>query len=321
MMDMWRLCCTDFFLASPVNASSHISSQLSAQSFIFWEVRLPRSLTAVCVGAGLGVSGLLSQTFFRNALAEPNVLGVTAGASLGVAFLTFGVGESFTKILLWQHDGVWAIFLVSAVGALLVMLLMLLVAWRVQDATVLLISGFMVGSFVGALVAFWQYFSHPEQIQNFMRWSMGSLAGVANVQLRILFFINFVGILGTFLISKWLNIWLMGDLYAQGLGVSLLKMRVICVFLISILAGNITAFCGLIGFLGIVIPHISRWYIQSNQHQHLTPLCVLFGACLLLFCDMIAKMPAFGGVLPLNIVSSLMGIPFVLMVVLSQKRY
>ncbi len=293
---------------------------ISSKSFIFWEIRLPRALTALCVGASIGVSGLLCQTFFRNALAEPNLLGITSGASLGVAMLTFGVGGSFTQILLWQGNGVWAILMMSALGAFLVMLIMLAIAWRVQEPTILLVSGFMIGSFVGALVALWQYFSHPEQLQTFIRWGMGSVSGVANTQLKILFLVSFLAILCSFFLVKWLNIWLMGDLYAQSLGVSLWKMRICCVCLISILAGNVTAFCGLIGFLGIVVPHLARWYAGRNQHQILMPFCIIFGALLMLFCDIIAKSSLFGGVLPLNTVTSLMGAPVVLIILMRSRN-
>jgi iron complex transport system permease protein len=289
------------------------------KSFIFWEIRLPRTFTALCVGASIGVSGLLTQTFFRNALAEPNLLGINSGASLGVAILTFGVGESFTQVLLWQGNGVWALLLMSALGAFGIMLLMLLVAWRVQEPTILLIFGFMVGSFVGALVGLWQYYSHPEQLQTFIRWGMGSLGGVSNIQLQILFSVSFLAIFLSFFMIKWLNIWLLGDLYAQSLGVSLWKMRIICVCLISILASNVTAFCGLIGFLGIIVPHVARWYARSNQHQKLLPLCVIFGAMFMFLCDMIAKSSLFGGVLPLNTVTALLGVPIIVIILIIRK--
>lgn len=287
---------------------------------IIWEIRFPRALTAILAGAGLSVGGLQMQTLFSNPLASPSLLGITSGASLGVALVIFASGSSvsFAVINEWSFLGSWLTIFSAMLGSALVLLLVLLISFRIKSNTVVLISGMMIGNLTLSLVGIWQYFSSPEQIQAYMMWTFGSLGGVHGQQLWVLFVAISIGIFGSFLLSKSLNILLLGSNYAQSLGMSVLQIRFWIILSTSLLAGSITAFCGPIGFVGIAVPHISRSLLGTSDHLWLTPASCLVGASLLLFCDLIAKINS-QGALPINAVTALIGSPIVIWVVLNRK--
>ncbi len=280
---------------------------------ILWKIRLPRVFTAMLAGAALSVSGLLMQTLFRNPIAGPYVLGISSGASLGVAILILGGGG----IGLVSQ---WSLAMAAALGAALVLFLVLLVARRVRDVATLLIAGLMFGSVTGAIVIILEYFSGQEELKQFVLWSFGNLSGVTWEDLYILTpLVCIVGIF-SFFISKNLNALLLGEEYAQSLGVNIQRNRYFIIGITAIGAGVVTAFCGPIAFVGIAVPHIARMLFKTQQHQVLVPASILLGMGILLFCDWFSQLAFTSDALPINAITSLMGAPFVIWIVLYQKR-
>ncbi|MBT31636.1 MAG: iron ABC transporter [Thalassobius sp.] len=292
------------------------SVQKESWDFIIQEFRLPKALTAIIAGAGLALSGLLMQTLFRNPLAGPFVLGISNGASLGVAILVMA-GSVLLQPLL--DMGEWGVVLAAVSGSALVLLLVLLVSMKVKDSISLLIVGMMVGSATGAIVSVLQYFSDAELIQAYLIWTFGSLAGVSWEQLQILGFTTLLGLLLTFFVQKQLNTFLLGEQYARGLGISIKRYRIIVIVATCLLAGSITAFCGPVAFVGLAVPHIARATLQTSNHQVLIPSVILIGAALMLGCDMIAQLPGRQDTLPINAVTAMLGSPVVIWVVIRSR--
>jgi len=287
---------------------------------IVFFVRLPQTLTAILVGSGLALSGLLMQSLFQNPLASPSVLGISSGASLGVASVILFSGANFSAWAMHQNLGNWTIAIAAILGSSIVMILILLLSIRIRNNALLLIIGLMIGNFTSALVGIWQYFSRAESIKDYLLWTFGSLGGLPYEQISILaFFVIFGTLLGIFLAKK-LNILLLGEQYAQSMGLSIPKIRFGLIFISSILAGSITAFCGLIGFVGMTVPHLCRLWLQTSDHRKLSIACVLLGAVFVLFCDLLSKLPQENTVLPINSVTALVGSPFVIWIILSNKQ-
>ncbi|WP_221418013.1 iron ABC transporter permease [Fulvivirga kasyanovii] len=284
--------------------------------FIITEFRLPKALTAVLVGSGLSVAGLLMQTLFRNPLAGPFVLGISNGASLGVALLIMSGNTLFN--MLYQL-GNWGIVIAAVLGSTAVLAMVLLLSVKVKDNVSLLIVGLMVGSATGAVVSVLQFFSDAEIIQAYLIWTFGSLAGVSWEQLQVLTPIVFLGILLAFISQKQLNTFLLGEQYARGLGISIKKYRIIVIIATCLLAGSITAFCGPVAFIGLAIPHIARAVFQTANHSVLIPSVILIGSVVTLICDMIAQMPGEQTTLPINAVTALLGAPVVISVVIRSR--
>lgn len=289
---------------------------------IILKIRLPRTVTAVLVGAALSVGGLQMQTLFRNPLAGPSVLGITAGASLGVATIMLAAGSATTAFAIRSVGigGSWLIVLASSVGAFLVLLIILAISYRIRDNVVMLIVGIMVANITIAIVSIWQYFSDPEQIQEYILWTFGSLGGVTNYQLGVLGSIVGVGILATFFLSKTLNALLLGEDYAQSMGLNIRRSRILIIFVTSVLAGAITGFCGPIGFVGIAVPHLTRSFLNTSDHRLLIPSCVLVGAILMLFCDIISQVPGSTTVLPVNAITAMIGSPIVIWIIVKRRH-
>jgi len=227
---------------------------------IILKIRLPRTITAVLAGAALSVGGLQMQTLFRNPLAGPSVLGITAGASLGVAAVMLAAGSATTAFTVRALGlgGSWLVVIAASIGAALVLMAILAISYKIRDNVVMLIVGIMVANITIAIVSIWQYFSNPEQIQEYILWTFGSLGGVTNEQLQVLGLIVGLGVLMTFALSKTLNALLLGEDYAQSMGLNIRKSRIAIIAVTSILAGSITGFCGPIGFVGIAVPHLTR---------------------------------------------------------------
>ncbi|UII33998.1 iron ABC transporter permease [Fulvivirga ulvae] len=284
--------------------------------FIITEFRLPKALTALLVGSGLSVAGLLMQTLFRNPLAGPFVLGISNGASLGVALLVMS-GSSVFNIL--YQLGNWGVVVAAVLGSSAVLSFVLLVSAKVKDNVSLLIVGLMVGSASGAIVSVLQFFSDAELIQAYVIWTFGSLAGVSWEQLQILTPIVLLGILLAFISQKQLNTFLLGEQYARGLGISIKKYRIVVIIASCLLAGSITAFCGPVAFIGLAIPHIARAVFQTANHSILIPSVILIGSIVMLICDMIAQMPGEQTTLPINAVTALLGAPIVISVVIRSR--
>jgi len=289
-----------------------------AWTYIILDYRIPKALAAVMTGSGLAVAGLMMQTLFKNPLAGPFVLGISSGASLGVAFFILG-GSALGLTALLAPNG-WGTILAASLGSFAVLSIVILVAARVRDAMALLIIGLMFGSLTSAVVSILAYFSPAEDLQRYMFWSFGSLGDISWPALGILSVCYVIGILLALSITKSLNSLLLGDYYAQTLGVSLKKSRFIILIATSILAGSLTAFVGPIAFVGLAVPHLIRQWFTASNHWVLMPACILGGAVLMLFCDIIAQMPWFEFTLPINAITSLIGAPIVIWLLVRKKK-
>jgi len=286
---------------------------------IILNFRLPAALTAVCAGVGLSLSGLLMQTLFRNPIAGPFVLGISSGAGLGVALLILTAGGlGISAALNPFHQWTLAIFAMS--GAALVLILVLLVSRRVQDVATLLIVGLMFGSVVSAVVTVLQYYSGQEALKRFVLWSFGNLGGVTWSELKALIPLTLIGTVWTFLLIKPLNALLIGEDYAFSMGIATRKVRRSIILSTAIMAGAITAFCGPIAFVGIAVPHLARMGFKTQQHRLLIPATLLVGILVMLACDIVSKLPFFEQTLPINAVTSLLGAPIVIGIVLRRGR-
>lgn len=288
---------------------------------IVLKFRLPKAATAALAGMALGVSGLLMQTYFRNPLAEPFVLGVSSGASLGVALIVLSSGAVGGALLAGLGlAGDLLLTVAAGAGAAVTMTLVLLVAVRVQSSVTLLILGLMFGYFVGAIVSLLLYFALPERIQAYVNWTFGSFGGVTVKQLPILTMFVAVGLLLSALLVKPLNALLLGEDYARSLGINLKRARIGIVLATAMLVSAVTAFCGPIAFIGIAVPHLCRGLLGSSDHRLLLPATCLAGACVALCAAIIAELPGNNLVLPLNVVTAFLGAPVVMLVVLRQVR-
>lgn len=282
--------------------------------------RLPKAITAVLAGSALAVSGLQMQTLFRNPLAGPYILGISSGAGLGVALVIFlgiwiggfielsGIGRS------------WLLVVAAAVGSFAVLSVVLIASFRIRSGISLLIIGLMFGAAVSALVSILQYFSQAENIQAYVIWSFGSLGSLSWTELSVLIPIIVASLVLSVLLSKQLNALLLGEDYAESMGLNLKSTRILIIVNTSLLAGTITAFCGPIAFIGLAIPHIARMLFNTGNHLLLTPLVILLGGIGLLFFDLIAQLPGMQETLPINAVTSLFGAPFVIWLIMKRSN-
>ncbi len=299
---------------SLVGASSNASWQ-----YIIVDYRLPKAVTAILVGSGLGISGLLMQTLFRNPLAGPFVLGITSGASLGVALVILGgglFGGIFASLLISK----WTIVIAASLGSFLVLLAVLIVSSRVKDTMAILIIGLMFGSITSAVVSVLSYFSSAEQLQQYIFWGFGSLGNLSWNEVFIFFVIYSFGILLSILAIKGLNTLLLGENYAKSLGLNIKRSRIIIILATSLLAGTITAFAGPIAFIGLAVPHLTRQIFNTSNHKILLPAVFLFGAIVMLICDSIAQLPTSDYTLPINAITSLIGAPVVIWLLVRKRK-
>lgn len=283
-------------------------------------IRLPRSLTAMLAGAALGVAGLQMQTLFRNPLADPFALGISAGASLGVALVVLGTGYGATAMFgaAMGLKGDMAITAAAIAGASLVLALVLMVSTRIANPTTVLILGLMFGYAVSAVVTMLVGASQPERLQQWAQWGFGSFSGVTWQRLQLFGPLAFGGVLVAMATTAQLNALLLGENYARSMGVPVRQMRIVTMCGASVLGAAVTAFCGPISFLGIAIPHLCRELLGTSDHRALVPAAVLLGAAVALLAQIVAVLPT--GVLPLNAVTSLIGAPIVVMVLLRNRR-
>ncbi len=278
-------------------------------------IRLPNALTATLAGAALAVSGLMMQTFFRNPLAGPFVIGISSGASLGVALVVLTGGA--TLLATAGLGGTIGVALAASVGAGLVMVIVLIVARRVESSMTLLIIGVMIGFATSAVVSILMYFSRPEQITTYIRWGFGSFGGVSWQTMPVFAAVIVSGILLAMGTGKSLNALLLGENYATSMGLNVTRARLVIIVSSALLAGAVTAFCGPIGFIGLAVPHLCRGLFRTSDHRVLLPTCVLMGGLVALIADMVAAMP--GNMefsLPLNAITALLGAPVVIWVIL-----
>ena len=275
-----------------------------ATAFIVRNIRLIKAVVALLTGAALSVSGLQMQTLFRNPLAGPYVLGISSGASLGVALVVLAGMSSSVGIA----GAAW-------VGAAAVLIVIASVGHRIKDIMVILILGMMFSSGVGAVVQILQYLSEEESLKAFVIWTMGSLGDVTGTQLAVLAPAVVVGLILAVATIKPLNLLLFGEEYAVTMGLNLRRSRLLLFLSTTLLAGTVTAFCGPIGFIGLAMPHVARMLMRDSDHRVLIPATALAGGAVLLLCDIISKLFT----LPINAITALLGIPVVVWVVLRNK--
>jgi len=285
-------------------------------STIFYDFRLPKALTCILAGSALSLGGLQMQTLFRNALAGPDVLGLTAGASLAVSLVYLG---SAAGLPLLNLSNPWTLAITSSIGCAAIFLIILAFFSHLQDNVSLLIIGLMIGAGTSSIVSVLQFISKAEDLQMFMIWTFGSLSSLDWSELIILGILLFVGAILAYSQIKSLNAWLLGPNYAQSVGINLRKARVLMILSTCVLAGGVTAFCGPIGFVGLAVPHLIRSLFKTQNHKSLIPGVMMGGATLLLFCDIVAQLPGKSQVLPINAITALIGAPVVIWVILKNR--
>lgn len=283
---------------------------------IIYNFRLPKALTALITGAAISVAGLVMQTLFRNPLAGPYVLGVSSGASLGVAIFILAGGMLPAMFV----ESGWGLVISATLGAVLVLMMVLAVSFRVRQAVSLLIVGIMFGQLSGSLVTILQNSSDPDSLKLFVVWTFGSLSAVTWNYMWVMLPIVIMGLTIVFTIQKPLNALLLGENYAQGLGVNVGRTRFLIITAIALLAGATTAFTGPIAFIGMAVPHLVRGLLQTSNHQLTIPGSILVGASLLLLCDLVCQLPADGYTLPINAVSALVGAPIIIWIILKNRN-
>lgn len=295
-------------------------SNNSTWDYIILNFRIPKAITAVLVGIGLSISGLLMQTLFRNPLAGPYVLGLSSGSSLGVAFIL--LGSSFLPV---SVNGLFAsnfsIVLASCMGSLVVLGFILMAIKKLRDTSMVLIVGLMFSSFSGAIINVLSYFSNAEQLQKYTFWSMGSIGNLTLSQLVILGICVFIGLVISMLSIKSLDAMLLGENYAKSIGVNISKSRLWIIIATAIFAGSITAFAGPIAFVGLAVPHIAKLILQTSSHKTVFVATLLLGAIIMLLCDLISQMPGADFTLPINAVTSMIGAPMVIWLISKRKFY
>lgn len=306
--------CSGSVWISPLSVFNSQLSTLNSQLLL--HLRLPKMLTAILAGAALSVAGLMMQTLFRNPLAGPYILGVSSGASLGVALVTMVTTLPFATSLIATSSH--SLIATSAiVGSVLVMLLVMLIAKRIRSNVTLLIVGMMVGNIAGALVNMIQNFANPDSLKLFVVWTLGSLNGVGWEQLPVLTIGIILAAILVLMLIKPLNGLLLGEDYARGLGINVERTRWMMVAASCLLAGSVTAFCGPIAFIGVAVPHIARGILASSNHRLTVPASALIGANILLICDILCNLGTYS--LPISTMSALFGAPIILWIVLKKK--
>lgn len=288
---------------------------------IIWKSRFPQALTALVAGAGLSISGLQMQTVFRNPLAGPSVLGISSGASMGVAFVVLFSG-SIGGVALSNLGfmGEVALSIAAIVGSLSVMALIVFASHKVKGNVTLLIIGVMIGYLANAIIGILKFFSVEEDIKTYVIWGLGSFSRVSGNQMMLFVTIMAVLIPLSFLLVKTLNLLMLGDGYARNLGLNIKRARVLVITCSGVLTAIVTAYCGPIIFLGLAVPHLCRAIFQTSDHRILMPASLVMGAALALACNLIARMPGFEGALPVNSVTALIGAPVVASVLFRKRK-
>lgn len=287
---------------------------------IILKFRLPKAITALTVGIALSLSGLQMQTIFRNPMAGPDVLGISSGASLGVAFVILGFSSNLSPENI-SGLGNWVLVSASWAGAGAVMFLIMIISSRVKEIMTILILGIMLSAGISAIVTIMQYFSNESMLKAYVIWTMGSLGNLTESQLSVLLISVSIGLILSLISVKMLNALLLGENYARSIGLNIKIARVLIFTCTSILAGSVTVFCGPIGFIGIAVPHLARVVFKTSDNLILVPGTVLIGGSIMLLSDIISQLPGSQSVLPINSVTSLIGIPIVIWIILHNRKY
>ncbi len=288
---------------------------------IIWKSRFPQTMTALVAGAGLSISGLQMQTVFRNPLAGPSELGISSGASLGVAFIILLSGSiggvALNKLGVF---GEVAVSIAAIAGAMAVMLIIIAISQRVKGNVILLIIGVMIGYIATAVIGVLKFFSNEEDVRTYVIWGLGSFSKVSGGQVYTFVCIMIVLVPLSFLLIKTLNLMLLGDGYARNLGLNIRRARLYVITCSCVITAMVTAYCGPIVFLGLAVPHLCRAIFVSSDHRVLMPAVTLTGASLALLCNLIARMPGFEGALPINSVTALIGAPVIISVLFGKRK-
>ena len=295
----------------PVSISDllHMVPDSSVEN-IFYQSRLPAAIAATVGGAALSLGGLQMQTYFKNPVAGPFVLGISSGASLGVAILIMLSG-----LLGYDHTGEWSLVLASSIGALLIFFVVMTLSYRLHSAISMLIIGLMIASFVSAIVETIQTLATADSIKSYLFWTMGSYRSISLSQTPIMTAVIAIALIMSIYLVKPLNLLLIGEEYARLTGLNITRSRVLVVISTCLLTGAVTAFCGPIGFVGLAVPHIARGLFKTSDHKILTPAVLLIGAVVSGFCNLLTGISFHGLVLPINTITSLIGAPFVIWIV------
>lgn len=296
-------------------------AEKTSWAFIVLQTRLPQAVTALFAGAALAVSGLLLQTLFANPLAGPSILGIDSGASLGVALVMLlfgGTVGSFSDGL--SFSGYIAVILAAFAGATAVLGLIIFFSTLIRSNVMLLIIGIMIGYITSSLISLLNFFSTAEGVFSYTMWGMGDFSGLSVSQLPVFCLLLSGGLLVAVLLIKPLNALLLGERYAENLGVNIKRVRILLLVSTGLLTAVTTAFCGPIAFIGLAVPHIARLVLRSSNHKYLLPLTLLWGAGIALLCNLISVLPGAAGVLPLNAITPVLGAPVIIYVIVNQKK-
>ena len=293
-------------------------SQKPSWQFIILESRLPQAITATLCGGALAVSGLMLQTAFRNPLAGPSVFGINSGAGLGVALVMLMLGGGLSVGSL-QVSGFAAILTAAFIGAMAVMALIFFFSTLVRNNVMLLIVGIMIGYITNSAISLLNFFATDEGVKSYMVWGMGSFGGVSMDNMPVFASVPLLGLFGALLLIKPLNALLLGDRYAENLGINIIRVRNWLLVVTGLLTAVTTAFCGPVAFIGLAVPHIARLLLSTDNHQVLLPATILCGAVVALFCNLVCFLPGESGVIPLNAVTPLIGAPVIIYVIARRR--
>lgn len=318
------------FLANLLIGSVHIPAQQVWQmlcgnepdkatwSFILWESRFPQAVTAVLSGGALAVCGLMLQTAFKNPLAGPSILGINSGASLGVALVMLWLGGSVTAGT-FSASGFLSVLLAAFAGSMLIMAFVLFLSTLIRSTVMLLIAGIMIGYITSSAISLLNFFATAEGVQSYLIWGMGNFGGVSLQQLPYFAGVTLLGLLGSLLLIKPLNALLLGERYAENLGIRVRAVRNWLLVVTGLLTAVTTAFCGPVSFIGLAVPHVARMLLGTSNHRSLLPITMLCGAVVALVCNLLCVLSGELGLLPLNAVTPLIGAPIIIYVIVHQR--
>lgn len=288
-------------------------------SFIVWESRLPQALTALLCGGSLAVCGLMLQTAFKNPLAGPSILGINSGASLGVAFVMLLFGGSVTAGT-FSLSGFLSVLMGAFVGAMAIMALILFFSTLIKSNVMLLITGIMIGYIASSAISLLNFFATAEGVQSYIIWGMGNFGGVSLQQMPAFASVTLLGLAGALMLIKPLNALLLGERYAENLGVNIRRVRNWLLVVTGLLTAITTAFCGPVAFIGLAVPHVARMLLGTSNHHSLLPVTILSGGAVALLCNLICILPGDAGIIPLNAVTPIIGAPVIIYVIVSQRK-
>ena len=288
-------------------------------SFIVWESRFPQCITALLCGAALSVSGLMLQTVFSNPLADPSILGISSGASLGVALVMLAGGGTIVTGA-FTLSGFLSVIVGAFAGASVVMGLILFLSTLIRNSVMLLIAGIMIGYITSSAISLLNFFATAEGVHSYMIWGLGNFGGVSLQQLPVFSAVTLLGLFTAVLLIKPLNALLLGPRYAENLGVNIRRIRNLLLIATGLLTAVTTSFCGPVAFIGLAVPHIARLMLGTSNHNSLLPVTLLTVSAMALLCNLICVLPGEAGIIPLNAVTPILGAPVIIYVIINQRK-